>query len=313
VGDNVPEEKLLWQDPLPEVDYRTIGEGDVAELKAAILETDLTVPQLVRTAWASAASYRGSDMRGGTKGGRVALAPQNEWDVNDPEELSMVLATLEEVRDDFNGGFFNRKEVSLADLIVIGGAAAIEKAAADAGHEVTVPVTPGRVDATAEMTDVESFEPLEPKADGFRNYYSDEAYYPPVRAMIDRADLLTLTVPEMTVLVGGLRALDANAGGVDHGVFTETPGQLTPAFFVNLLDMSTEWSKAEDTEGLYVGRDRASGERKWTATPVDLLFGSHSELRAVAEVYASADGEEKFVADFVDAWTKVMMNGRFDV
>ena len=313
VGDQVPDEALIWQDPIPEVDHPLIEDRDVAKLKEEILDSGLTVPELVRTAWAAAANYRGTDMRGGANGGRLRLAPQKDWAVNDPEEVEKVVAKLEEIQEDFNGGFFNRKRVSLADLIVLGGAAAIEKAAADAGYAVEVPFTPGRADASQEQTDVESFAVLEPKADGFRNYYSAEAWYSPTESLVDRADLLTLTVPEMTVLVGGLRALDANTGGADHGVFTDRPGTLTNDFFVNLLSMDTEWSKAKDREGIYEGRDRATGELKWTATPVDLIFGSHSELRAIAEVYASADGDEKFVQDFVDAWTKVMTLDRFDV
>ena len=312
VGDAVPDEKLMFQDPLPEADYKPISDRDVRRLKAEILDSGLTVPQLVRTAWAPAASYRNTDMRGGANGARVRLAPQKDWPVNDPDELAMVLERLEEVRSDFNDGLRRGKQVSLADVIVLGGAAAIEKAAQDAGHDIQVPFVPGRVDATAEMTDVESFEPLEPTADAFRNYYGAGNRMSPTEKLVDRASLLDLTVPEMTVLVGGMRALDANTDGVDHGVFTDRPGTLSNDFFVNLLDMSTEWSKA-DTAGLYEGRDRATGELRWTATPVDLIFGSHSELRAVAEVYAAADGEEKFVRDFVDAWTKVMTLDRFDL
>ncbi len=310
LGGDVPEEALLWQDPIPAVDYTTVNDRDVRRLKSEIMDSGLTVPELVRTAWAAAASYRGSDMRGGANGARLRLAPQKDWPVNDPEEVAKVIGTLEGIQQDWNDD--NRRKVSLADLIVLGGAAAVEKAAADAGYDVEVPFTPGRADATAEQTDVEAFAVLEPKADGFRNYYSDEAYLPPTEALVDKADLLTLTVPEMTVLVGGLRALDANTGGARHGVFTDQPGTLTNDFFVNLLDMSTVWSKA-DQEGVYEGRDRASGELKWTATPVDLIFGSNAELRAVAEVYAQADGDEKFVQDFVDAWTKVMTLDRFDI
>jgi catalase-peroxidase len=251
-------------------------------------------------------------MRGGANGARVRLAPQKDWPVNDPDELARVLDRLEEVREEFNDDLRRGKQVSLADVIVLGGAAAIEKAAQDAGHDVQVPFVPGRVDATAEMTDAESFEPLEPTADAFRNYYGEGNRMSPTEKLVDRASLLDLTVPEMTVLVGGMRGLDANTDGVDHGVFTDRPGTLSNDFFVHLLDMSTEWSKA-DTEGLYEGRDRASGELRWTATPVDLIFGSHSELRAVAEVYAADDGNDKFVRDFVDAWTKVMTLDRFDI
>jgi catalase-peroxidase len=312
VGDQVPDEKLMFQDPLPEADYKQISDRDVRRLKAGILDSGLTVPQLVRTAWASAASYRNTDMRGGANGARVRLAPQKDWPVNDPDELARVLDRLEEVREEFNDDLRRGKQVSLADVIVLGGAAAIEKAAQDAGHDVQVPFVPGRVDATAEMTDAESFEPLEPTADAFRNYYGEGNRMSPTEKLVDRASLLDLTVPEMTVLVGGMRGLDANTDGVDHGVFTDRPGTLSNDFFVHLLDMSTEWSKA-DTEGLYEGRDRASGELRWTATPVDLIFGSHSELRAVAEVYAADDGNDKFVRDFVDAWTKVMTLDRFDI
>ncbi len=310
VGGAVPEEVLIWQDPIPEVDHALIGERDIRKLKAEILDSGLTIPELVRTAWAAASSYRDSDMRGGANGARLRLAPQKDWAVNDPEEVAKVIAALENVQQDFSDG--KRKQVSLADLIVLGGAAAIEKAAEDAGHDVEVPFTPGRGDATEERTDAESFAVLEPKADGFRNYYSDEARLSPADSLVDRADLLTLTVPEMTVLIGGMRALDANTGGSRHGVFTDRPGTLTNDFFVNLLDMSTQWSKS-DTEGVYEGRDRATGGLKWTATPVDLIFGSNAELRAVAEVYAQADGDEKFVQDFVDAWVKVMMLDRFDI
>jgi catalase-peroxidase len=313
VGAAVPAEALIWQDPVPEVDHPLIGDRDIAKLKAEILDSGLTVPQLVRAAWASAASFRGTDMRGGANGARLRLAPQKDWPVNDPEELAQVLATLEKIQGDFNGGLLNRKRVSLADLIVLGGAAAIEKAAADAGYDVKVPFRPGRTDATQEQTDVESFAVLEPKVDGFRNYYADDSALSPTESLVDRADLLTLTVPEMTVLVGGMRALDANTGDADYGVFTDRPGTLTNDFFVNLLDMSVKWEKSSEKEGVYEGRDRATGELRWTATPVDLIFGSHSELRAIAEVYAAEDGREKFVQDFVDAWTRVMTLDRFDV
>ncbi|WP_421718333.1 catalase/peroxidase HPI [Algiphilus sp.] len=314
IGNNVPDEMLIWQDPLPEAEGKPINDKDVQRLKQAILDSDLTVPELVRTAWASAASYRGTDMRGGANGARLRLEPQKSWAVNNPDELSKVLATLEEVRAEFNDGLRGGKQVSLADTIVIGGAAAVEKAARDAGYEVEVPVAPGRVDATAEQTDAESFEPLEPKADGFRNFYGEgKMLRSPAEELVERADLLTLTVPEMTVLVGGMRVLDANTGGAAHGVFTDKPGTLSNDFFVNLLSMSTAWSKSGDAEGVYVGRDRASGDMKWTATPVDLIFGSNSELRAVAEVYAANDGKEKFVRDFVDAWVKVMRLDRFDL
>ena len=307
LGPDVPDEALIWQDPIPEVDYKLISKGDAEDLKEEILASGLTVPQLVRTAWASASTFRGSDLRGGANGGRVALAPQKDWPVNNPEELDQVLATLEQIRADFNeGGLFRRSKISLADMIVLGGAAAIEKAAADAGHDIEVPFTPGRADATQAMTDVEAFAVMEPQADGFRNYFSEESRLSPTDSLVDKADLLTLSVPEMTVLVGGMRSLDANVDGADHGVFTDRPGTLSNDFFVNLLDMSTRWAPSENNEGLYEGRDRQSGELKWTATPVDLIFGSNAELRAVAEYYALSDNDDKFVSDFVAAWTKVM-------
>lgn len=307
LGPDVPDEALIWQDPIPEVDYKLISKGDAEDLKEEILASGLTVPQLVRTAWASASTFRGSDLRGGANGGRVALAPQKDWPVNDPEELDQVLAKLEQIRADFNeGGLFRRSKISLADMIVLGGAAAIEKAAADAGHDIEVPFTPGRADATQAMTDVGAFAVMEPQADGFRNYFSEESRLSPTDSLVDKADLLTLSVPEMTVLVGGMRSLDANVDGADHGVFTDRPGTLSNDFFVNLLDMSTRWAPSENNEGLYEGRDRQSGELKWTATPVDLIFGSNAELRAVAEYYALSDNDDKFVSDFVAAWTKVM-------
>ena len=307
LGPDVPDEALIWQDPIPEVDYKLISKGDAEDLKEEILASGLTVPQLVRTAWASASTFRGSDLRGGANGGRVALAPQKDWPVNDPEELDQVLATLEQIRADFNeGGLFRRSKISLADMIVLGGAAAIEKAAADAGHDIEVPFTPGRADATQAMTDVEAFAVMEPQADGFRNYFSEESRLSPTDSLVDKADLLTLSVPEMTVLVGGMRSLDANVDGADHGVFTDRPGTLSNDFFVNLLDMSTRWAPSENNEGLYEGHDCQSGELKWTATPVDLIFGSNAELRAVAEYYALSDNDDKFVSDFVAAWTKVM-------
>jgi catalase-peroxidase len=312
LGPEVPKEALIWQDPIPAVDYKLIESRDINALKGKLLSSGLTVQQLVKTAWASAASFRGTDMRGGANGARLRLEPQKDWAANDPQELAQVLAVLEQVQTDFNKTLRGGKKVSLADVIVLGGAAAIEKAAKDAGFNITVPFTPGRTDATQAQTDVESFAVLEPKADGFRNYYSSDAIYSPAEALVDRANMLTLTVPEMTVLVGGLRVLDVNSGGSKHGVFTDKPGQLTNDFFVNLLDMSTRWAKAEQ-EGLYDGFDRKSGERKYTATPVDLVFGSHAELRAVAEVYAANDGKEKFVRDFVAAWNKVMTLDRFDL
>ncbi len=313
VGTAVPSEVLIWQDPVPAVDHPLIEATDIAGLKTTILASGLGVPELVRTAWASAASFRGTDLRGGANGSRVRLAPQKDWEANNPTELKHVLAKLEDIQQDFNRKASGGKKVSLADLIVLGGVAAVEKAAQDAGSNVQVAFTPGRMDASQKETDVESFAVLEPLADGFRNYFSKDARMSPADMLVDRANLLTLTVPEMTVLVGGLRALDANVGGADHGVFTTRPGMLSNDFFVNLLDMSTEWKKSATEEGLYEGRDRATGNVKWTATPVDLVFGSHSELRAIAEVYAAEDGREKFVQDFVDAWTRVMNLDRFDL
>ncbi|HMP51981.1 MAG TPA: catalase-peroxidase, partial [Candidatus Melainabacteria bacterium] len=306
LGSEVPEGELLWQDPVPEADYKQISDEDVTALKGKILASGLTVPQLVRTAWASAASFRGTDMRGGANGARLRLAPQKSWAVNDPAELDKVLNKLTEIQSAFNADLKDGKKVSLADTIVLGGAAAIEKAAADGGYkDLTVPFLPGRTDASQEKTDVEAFKVLEPKADGFRNYFTEASFLTPTEMLVDRASNLNLSVPEMTVLVGGMRVLDANAGGSKHGVFTSRPGVLSNDFFVNLLDMSTKWSKS-DKDGVYEGKDRASDEVRWTATPVDLIFGSNSELRAVAEVYASDDSKEKFVKDFVNAWTKVM-------
>ncbi|KJY95775.1 catalase/peroxidase HPI [Pseudoalteromonas ruthenica] len=311
LGDEVPEEILIWQDYIPEVDHELVTEQDISTLKEQILDSGLTVPELVRVAWASASSFRGSDMRGGANGARLRLAPQKDWPVNNPEEVAKVLKVLGDIQRDFNrqGG---DKQVSLADLIVLGGAAAIEKAAKDAGHDITVPFKPGRMDASPEYTDVESFAVLEPTADAFRNYY-DSGWKSPTGMLVERANLLNLSVPEMTALLGGMRTLDANYKGMDHGVFTDQPGTLSNDFFVNLLDMSTKWSKSDKQQGIYQGHDRQSGELKWTATPVDLIFGSNSELRAIAEVYASKDAEKKFVEDFVAAWTKVMTADRFDL
>ena len=311
LGDEVPEEILIWQDYIPEVDHELVTEQDISTLKEQILDSGLTVPELVRVAWASASSFRGSDMRGGANGARLRLAPQKDWPVNNPEEVAKVLKVLGDIQQDFNrqGG---DKQVSLADLIVLGGAAAIEKAAKDAGHDITVPFKPGRMDASPEYTDVESFAVLEPTADAFRNYY-DSGWKSPTGMLVERANLLNLSVPEMTALLGGMRTLDANYKGMDHGVFTDQPGTLSNDFFVNLLDMSTKWSKSDKQQGIYQGHDRQSGELKWTATPVDLIFGSNSELRAIAEVYASKDAEKKFVEDFVAAWTKVMTADRFDL
>lgn len=312
IVDTSPAEPLLWQDPIPAVDFTLINDSDAADIKASILDTDLSVAELVRTAWAAASSFRGTDMRGGVNGARIALAPQNEWEANDPEELARVLNVLKDVQANFNDAQSGDKRVSLADVIVLGGAAAIEKAAADAGYDITVPFAPGRTDATQEMTDVQSFAFLEPTADGFRNYYSADSRMSPAEMLVDKADLLTLTVPELTVLVGGMRTIGANYDDAQHGVFTDRSGQLSNDFFVNLLSMDNEW-KPSATEGVYEGYDRASGELKWTATPVDLIFGSNSELRAIAEVYALSDSDEKFVNDFVDAWVKVMRLDRFDL
>jgi catalase-peroxidase len=312
LGSEVPREDLIWQDPVPAVDHPLIDDRDAAALKSKILASGLSVPELVRTAWAAAASFRGTDLRGGANGARLRLAPQKDWVVNNPKEVAKVLKKLETIQADFNRAQKGGKKVSLADLIVLGGAAAVEQAAKKGGHDIAVPFTPGRTDATQAQTDVESFAVLEPTADGFRNYYGKGNRFSPADALVDRAALLNLSVPEMTVLVGGLRALDANSGGARHGVFTAKPGVLSNDYFVNLLDMSTAWSKAK-TEGLYEGRDRKSGKLRWTATPVDLVFGSHAELRALAELYAAADGQDKFVQDFVAAWNKVMMLDRFDV
>ena len=312
LGSEIPAETFIWQDPVPAVDHALIDAKDVRKLKANILKSGLSVSDLVRTAWASASSFRGSDMRGGANGARVALAPQKDWAANDPQELAKALDVLRGVQADFNKSARGGKQVSLADVIVLGGAAAIEKAAKDAGHDVDVPFVAGRGDASQEMTDVKSFAVLEPTADAFRNYYTSDSYLSPTEMMVEKADMLMLTVPELTALVGGMRALNANTGRAAHGVFTDAPGTLSNDFFVNLLDMSTAWAKSGD-DGIYEGRDRASGELKWTATPVDLIFGSNSELRAVAEAYAAADGEEQFVSDFVAAWTKVMSLDRFDL
>jgi catalase-peroxidase len=306
LGPLVPKEKLIWQDPIPAVDHPLIGEQDIAALKAKILASGLSVSHLVSAAWASASTFRGSDKRGGANGARIRLSPQKDWEANEPAQLKTVLQKLEAIQKEFG------KAVSLADLIVLGGSAAVEKAAKDAGVDVKVPFTPGRMDASQEQTDVDSFAPLEPRADGFRNYISGKRQFmQPEEALVDRAQLLTLTAPEMTVLVGGLRVLDANAGQSKHGVFTKKPGTLTNDFFVNLLDMSTQWQPAGDK--VYEGRDRKTNAVKWTGTRVDLIFGSHSQLRAFAEVYACMDSKEKFVKDFVAAWTKVMNLDRFDL
>ncbi|MDH3977405.1 MAG: catalase/peroxidase HPI [Gammaproteobacteria bacterium] len=313
LGDEVPAETLIWQDPVPAVDHALIDEDDIDDLKEEIMDSDLTVAQLVRTAWASAVTFRGTDMRGGANGARIRLAPQKDWAVNNPEELAAVIGKLEAIQQDFNEDLGDGKQVSLADVIVLGGAAAIEEAADEAGFDIEVPFTPGRTDASSLQTDVQSFAALEPTADGFRNYYSANAAGSPAEMLVDRANMLTLSVPEMTVLIGGMRALNANAGDSSHGILTDAPGTLSNDFFINLLSMSTVWSKSSDSDGIYEGRDRATGELQWTATPVDLIFGSNSELRAIAEVYAEDDSDEKFVRDFVETWTKVMMLDRFDI
>jgi catalase-peroxidase len=313
LGPEVPPEALIWQDPLPAVTYKLVDAKDVATLKSKILASGLTGPELIRTAWASASTFRGTDMRGGANGARIRLAPQKDWEVNNPAEVAKVLQRLEAIQKEFNGAASGGKKVSIADLIVLGGSAAIEQAAKSAGYNVQVPFTPGRADASEAQTDVASFAPLEPVADGFRNYYRKGERLSPAQMLVDRANLLTLSVPEMTVLVGGLRVLNANAGQAGHGVFTNRPGTLSNDFFVNLLDMSTTWSKSSTSEGVYEGLDRATGKVKWTATPVDLVFGSNSELRAVSEFYAAVDGKEKFVKDFVKAWAKVMNLDRFDL
>jgi catalase-peroxidase len=313
VGAEVPSEVLIWQDPVPAVDHALVGAGEVAELKAAILASGLSVAQLVSTAWASASTFRGTDKRGGANGARVRLAPQSGWDVNDPAELAAVLRTLEGIRADFNAAHGGGVQISLADLIVLGGAAAVEKAAKDAGVDVVVPFTPGRTDATQEQTDVESFAVLEPVADGFRNYVGKADGAKAEFALVEKASLLTLTAPELTVLVGGLRVLGANAKGSKAGVLTGRPGVLSTDFFVNLLDVGTVWSATSDAEESFEGRDAATGEAKWTGTRADLVFGSNSVLRALAEVYAGDDAAEKFVHDFVAAWDKVMMLDRFDI
>ena len=313
LGPLVPKETLIWQDPIPAVDHELIGDRDITTLTTKIQASGLSVPQLISTAWASASTFRRSDKRGGANGARIRLSPQKDWDVNQPAQLQTVLHKLEAIQREFNASTAGGKKVSLADLIVLAGNAAVEKAAKDAGLEVKVPFTPGRMDASQDETDVDSFAPLEPRADGFRNYISGKRQFMmPEEALVDRAQLLTLTGPEMTVLVGGLRVLGANAGDSKHGVFTKTPGKLTNDFFVNLLDMSTEWKPAGSDE-VYEGRDRKTQALKWTATRVDLIFGSHSQLRAFAEVYACSDSKEKFAKDFVAAWTKVMNADRFDL
>ncbi|HJY25932.1 MAG TPA: peroxidase family protein, partial [Actinomycetes bacterium] len=312
LGPWVPEPQL-WQDPVPEVDHELVGDEEIATLKATILDSGLSISQLVSTAWAAAASFRGTDKRGGANGARIRLAPQKDWEVNNPAELATALQTLEQIQQDFNRSQSGGRKVSLADLIVLGGCAAVEQAAKDAGHDITVPFAPGRTDASQEQTDVESFAVLEPTADGFRNYLQAGEKLSPETLLVDRAFMLTLTAPEMAVLVGGLRALDANVGQAPHGVLTRRPATLTNDFFVNLLDASTEWKASASAENVYEGRDVVTGELNWTATAVDLVFGSDSQLRAISEVYAADDAQEKFVRDFVAAWDKVMNLDRFDL
>ena len=313
LGSEVPQEALLWQDPIPPLNHKLVGDAEIKGLKKKILSSGLTSGELIRTAWASAASFRGTDKRGGANGARLRLAPEKDWAVNNPEESAKVVAKLEAIKSEFDKSRTDGTKVSLADLIVLGGSAAVEQAAKAGGFDVKVPFAPGRMDAAQEQTDVASFAVLEPTADGFRNYYGKGNRLPPLEMLVERAHMLTLTVPEMTALVGGLRVLEANAENSKHGVFTTRPGTLSNDYFVNLLDMSTKWQKAAHTEGLYEGVDRTSGKPKWTATPVDLVFGSHSELRAVAEVYAAEDGKQKLAQDFAKAWSKVMMLDRFDV
>ena len=314
VGSDVPAEVLLWQDPIPAVDHALIDAKDVKKLKKAILKSGASEAALIKAAWASASSYRDSDMRGGANGARIRLAPMNSWDVNDTDELAATLSALESVQSKFNAKARGGKQISMADMIVLGGAAAIESAAAKRGHNLEIAFVPGRMDASQAETDVASFGALEPVADGFRNYYdADRNYMSPVGAMIDKASLLDLTVPEMTALTGGLRVLGANAGGSSHGVLTDREGELSNDFFVNLLDMGVEWTASTEFPGVYVATDRETGDRRWTATPVDLMFGSSSELRSISEVYGADDGEAKFVSDFAAAWTKVMQSDRFDL
>ncbi|KTG11540.1 hydroperoxidase [Haloprofundus marisrubri] len=313
LGPEVPDEEMLWQDPIPDADYEIIGEEEVATLEEKILDSELSVPELVRTAWASASTYRDSDKRGGANGARIRLRPQRDWEVNEPAELTDVLETYEEIQEEFNSSQSDGTKVSLADLIVLGGNVGVEQAAKDAGYDVDVPFEPGRTDASQEQTDVDSFEALEPDADGFRNYQKEGHDRPAEEALVDKAHLLDLTAPEMTVLVGGMRALDANYQQSDLGVLTDSPGTLTNDFFVNLLGMETEWEPVTKASNLFEGRDRETGEIKWKASRADLIFGSHSRLRALAEVYGSADAEEKFVNDFVETWHKVMTLDRFDL
>jgi catalase-peroxidase len=312
LGPWVPEPQM-WQDPVPEVDHKLVVDEDIATLKGRLLASGLSVSELVCTAWAAAASFRGTDKRGGANGARIRLAPQRDWEANDPAQLAKVLTALEQIQQEFNRSQSGGKKVSLADLIVLAGCAAVEQAARNAGHDITVPFAPGRTDASQEQTDVESFAVLEPTADGFRNYLRGGEKLPAETLLLDRAFMLTLTAPEMAVLIGGMRALNASFGQSRHGIFTDRPGALTNDFFVNLLDLGTEWKTSASAENVYEGRDRVTGEVKWTATAVDLVFGSNSQLRAISEVYACDDAKEKFVRDFVAAWDKVMNLDRFDL
>ena len=309
----IPAEALIWQDPIPAVNHKLIDSQDIASLKGNILASGLSVSQLVSTAWASASTFRGSDKRGGANGARIRLAPQKDWEINQPEQLAKILKTLERIQGEFNSAQSGGKKASLADLIVLAGCAGVEQAAKNAGHAVTVPFTPGRMDASQEQTDVDSFAVLEPIADGFRNYLKGSYSVSAEALLVDRAQLLTLTAPEMTVLVGGMRVLNTNVGQTQHGVFTQRTEALTNDFFLNLLDMGTEWKAASDAKDVFEGRDRKTGELEWTGTRIDLVFGSNSQLRALAEVYASSDAQEKFVHDFVAAWIKVMNLDRFDL
>ena len=313
LGPEVPAEELIWQDPIPAVNHKLIDAKDIASLKTKLLASGLSISQLVLTAWASASTFRGSDKRGGANGARIRLAPQKDWEANQPAELAKALKKLEAIQKDWNGAGSGGKKVSLADLIVLGGCAAVEEAAKKAGHTVKVPFAPGRMDASQEQTDAVSFAVLEPAADGFRNYQRKALHIPAEELLVDRAQLLTLTAPEMTVLVGGMRALNANVGQSRHGVFTKRPETLTNDFFVNLLDMGTEWKAVSDAKDVFEGRDRKTGEVKWTGTRVDLIFGSNAQLRAIAEVYACDDSREKFVKDFVAAWSKMMNLDRYDL
>jgi catalase-peroxidase len=313
LGADVPTEVLIWQDPIPAVNHPLVGEAEISALKTQILASGLTVSELVSTAWASASTFRGSDKRGGANGARIRLAPQKFWAANQPAQLAKVLSALESIQADFNKSQSNGKKISLADLIVLAGGVGVEQAAKAAGHNITVPFTPGRMDASQEHTDVESFSVLEPVADGFRNFQKTKFSVPAEKLLVDKAQLLTLTAPEMTVLLGGLRVLDTNVGRTQHGVLTKRPGVLTNDFFVNLLDMATEWKSVSPDQDLFEGRDRTTGEVKWTGTRCDLVFGSNSILRSLAEVYACSDAQKKFLEDFVAAWTKVMNLDRFDL